>query len=261
MYDQRTQDHTERMTLRVSSVGSSLSSVTADMVDGRPSRHIGGFAEVFVDGGRTYRTTRAWFWDFLIQLLLGACMIAFGVCFLVYYIRWTELQEEASARVCPMFYDVRSSSMSRETRMVITSIVNKTAVRSCMYGRSQCPADTFGVYVAAAAWCRLSRQNTETYLQNSKGVNELQVQTTLNSYDICGKDWPHTDDYSRENSFYACLTPVQVYLLSTLHVNDASNATTCKLCETTYKVSNVIPELDRRCFKQHTSDGVLLCAI
>lgn len=220
---------------------------------------IGGVAEVFVEGGRPYRTSRAWFWDFVIQLLLGAAMIAFGVCFVIYFVQWRELKIDVDARACPTLLDSEGTTMTSETSMMMAKIVNQTAERRCVEGQSLCPSGTFGVYVAPAAWCQLSTENTVAHLIDAYGANPLQVKTSLNNAVICTSNWAYTDDYSRQNSFYACLTPAQVHIVMMLPGNADGNAT-CGLCSAPYEATNVKASSKGRCVMKYTPEGIMVCA-
>jgi hypothetical protein len=220
---------------------------------------IGGVAEIFVDGGRPYRTSRAWFWDFVIQLILGAGVIAFGVCFIVYFVRWNELKTDVAARACPTMLQPSSTTMTSMERKMMAQIVNETAQRQCVEGQSLCPSGTFGVYVAPAAWCKLSAQNTLLHLEDSTGVNPLKVQTSYKNAIICDDNWDYTHDYSRKNSFYACLSPAQVHIVMMLPGNAAGNAT-CGLCSAPYEADNVKMSSMGSCVMKYTSEGIMVCA-
>jgi len=231
----------ERVALTVKEEGSSKSS------------QIGGVAEVFVDGGRAYRTTRAWFWDFVIQLCLGAAMIAFGVCFVVYFVRWDELKTDVAARTCPTLLDPSSATLDRDQTRLIAKLVNDTAPRQCDGGQSVCPSNTFGIYVAPAAWCHLSEDKTQDHLMNPTGRNILKVQTMMGTTSICTDDFK--TDYSRKNSFYACLSPAQVHIVMMLSPNASSD---CHLCNAPYEAPNVKHMAD--CVMKYTSEGIMVCA-
>jgi len=220
---------------------------------------IGGVAEIFVDGGRPYRTSRAWYWDFVIQVILGAGAIAFGVCFIVYFVRWGELKTDVAARACPTMLQPSSTTMTSMERTMMAKIVNQTAQRQCVEGQSLCPIGTFGVYVAPAAWCHLSTQNTIAHLKDPSGINPLQVQTTFNNAVICDDNWAYTDDYYRKNSFYACLSPAQVHLVMMLPGNAEGNSS-CGLCSAPYEAQNVKMSSMGMCAMKYTPEGIMVCA-
>jgi len=220
---------------------------------------IGGVVEVFVDGGRSYRISRAWFWDFLIQLLLGAGAIAFGVCFVVYFVSWNELKTDVAARACPTLLQPASTTMTNMESTMMAKIVIQTAQRQCIEGQSLCPLGTFGVYVAPAAWCQLSAENTVVHLEDPSGANPLRVHTSFNNAGICDDNWPYTDDYSRKNSFYACLSPAQAHIVMMLPGNAYGNST-CQLCSAPYEATNVKMTSKRMCVMKYTPEGIMVCA-